>query len=167
MAAIKLPGRMEPSGLEARVLLAESSTPARKDYTGADAKLCMELMDRVLWNRVANPKTFGAKKNSNLLGVIKAKGQFAGFESYPDYAASIVTRIQSLLDIANGKNDLRAPTYAAHVQLSLDLAANPLPTPDPSPGALVSWRTEGHGGPGSNFKMFKTILGITFYYIVV
>jgi hypothetical protein len=58
------------------------------------ATSCMQLMDLVLWNRVDNPKPFLAK-GVTLPAVVKARGQFAGFENYPHYSGGIASNIQS------------------------------------------------------------------------
>ena len=45
----------------------------------------MKLMDAVLWNRRENPGPFLARGAKSLADIVKARGQFAGFESYPEY----------------------------------------------------------------------------------
>ena len=83
---ISLPERNSDAGVESRVLLAECKSPAYSDtYTLELASECMQLMDAVLRNRLANPSPYGAKGAISLADVVKAKGQFAGFGKYPNY----------------------------------------------------------------------------------
>lgn len=159
---ITLPDRTTDEGLEARVLLAECRGPSFSGYVLADAVTCMQFMDLVLWNRVKNPTPFGAKRPT-LQSVVTAKGQFAGFESYPNYKDGIRKNIQAMIDIANNSKDKRNVSFAAHIQAALDVAKNATIL-DPSPGKLVAWRTAGSGSPGAGFTLFRTVSGTTFYY---
>ena len=159
---ITLPDKSTDQGLEARILLAECRTPSMFGYTLADAKTCMQFMDLVLWNRVENPGPFGASQGT-LLSVAKARGQFRGFESYPNYNAGIRANIQDMLNIASKANDKRHVAFAAHIQTALDVAKF-VSILDPSPGKLVSWRTGGSASPGTGFTLFRTVLGVDFYY---
>jgi hypothetical protein len=159
---ITLPGKTTDAGLESRVLLAECRGPASSGYSSADAKTCMQLMDAVLWNRVANPGPFLAK-DGTLTSVVKARGQFAGFDHYPSYDSGIRKRIQDMLDIANSTRDKRSAAFADHCNAAIGIA-NAVNFTDPSPGKLVSWRTGGASSPGAAFVFFKTVLGIDFYY---
>src|SRR5271166_4980535 len=121
MGHMILPPKDHTDGLEVRVLLAECRPPSYKSYNAADAQECMTLMDRVLWNRVNNPRPFGSS-DSTLLGIVRAKGQFAGFESYPKYDISIVNRIQAMLDIASSARDSRSGLFAAHINMALQIS---------------------------------------------
>src|SRR5271157_2405006 len=120
MGHMILPPKDDTVGLEVRVLLAECRPPSYKSYNAADAQECMTLMDRVLWNRVNNPKPYGAS-HSTLLDIVRAKGQFAGFESYPKYDMSIVNRIQAMLNIGGSARDSRSGLFAAHVNMAVQL----------------------------------------------
>ena len=120
-------------------------------------------MDVVLWNRVADPTRFGAKKDATLTDIVKARGQFAGFESYPNYAQSIVNRIQDMINIANNPKDQRSADFTAHINAALSVASSPS-IADPSGGKLVAWRTAGSGSPGTGFRKHATVLGIDFYF---
>jgi hypothetical protein len=48
MKGIALSPKDDVQGLEERVLLAECRSPSSSSYSLADAKNCMQLMDRVL-----------------------------------------------------------------------------------------------------------------------
>ncbi len=162
---ITLPDKTKDEGLEARVLLAECRGPSFYGYTLADAKTCMEFMDLVLWNRVKNFAPFGAK-HGTLLSVVTARGQFAGFEQYPNYSAGIRKNIQDMLDIANNVKDQRHASFAAHIQVALDIANSTSTILDPTPsgaGKLVGWRTAGSGSPGAGFTLFRTVSSTDFY----
>ena len=155
--------KLEPVA-ETRLLMAECRGPASAGYSLADAKACMEFMDLVLWNRVDNPQPFLAKANT-LVAVLTAPGQFAGFQTYPNYSAAIVKRLQDILNIANSPKDKRAQAYTDFINAAIDIAARSTTIPDPSPGAVTAWRTAGSGSPGQGFTFFRTILGNSFYYV--
>lgn len=160
---ITLPDRMSDPGVEARVLLAECPGPALPSYTIELATEAMQLMDAVLRNRLANPGPFLAKGAKSLADIVRAKGQFRGFEKYPDYNGGIRQNIQDALNIANSSKDARSTIYAAFVNKAIEIAK--LTTyKDPSPGKLLSWRTTNSGSPGKAFLLYKTVLGNDFYY---
>ncbi len=161
---IVLPDKNESAGCETRLLLGECRSPAYAAYTLADAKLSMQYMDRVLYNRLADPKPYGAAGAKTIADIVRAKGQFAGFENYPTYDASIVNRIQAALNIANSSKDKRQAVYADFINAAIDIAKAASIT-DPSPGKLTSWRTAGSGAPGGSFKFFKTLMGNDYYYV--
>jgi len=161
---IALPPKNDMEGCEVRVLLAESRGPSANGYSLADAKTCMQLMDRVLWNRLSNPAPFGARGAKTIADIVRAPGQFAGFQGYPNYDSSIVNRIQAMINVANSAKDKRCQDFANHINSAIDVA-NDASIQEPSPGTLASWRTAGSGSPGSNFKLHTTILGIDFYFI--
>ena len=107
---------------------------------------------------------FKAKGAKTVADIIKAPGQFAGFEGYPKYENEIVRRIQERLDIANDGRDKRNGDFAAFISIAFDVVNGP-PISDPSPGTLAAWKAEGHRSPKANFKLYKTIMGNSFYYI--
>lgn len=159
---ISLPERTTNAGVETRLLLAECLGPSHRAYSLADATTCMQLMHLVLSNRVKNPKPFLAR-DSTLLAVITAHGQFQGFQNYPHYDSRIIKNLQAMVDIANNHKDRRAPVFASFISTAIQVARARAIT-DPSPGALTAWRTLGSGSPGSTFTLFKTVLGTSFYY---
>lgn len=162
---IELPPKDDTVGVEVRVLLAECRGPSSKSYILSDAKTAMQLMDRVLWNRLRDPARFGARGAKSLADIIKAPGQFAGFQNYPKYDMAIVNRIQAMVNIANsGAKDKRSPNFANFINAAIEVAKNQS-IQEPSPGTLASWRTAGSGSPGSNFKLHTTLAGNDFYYI--
>ena len=161
---IVLPEKNETFGCETRLLLAECRGPANPSYTLADAKLAMQYMDRVLYNRLADPKPYGAAGAKTIADVVRAKGQFAGFQNYPAYDASIVNRIQAALNIANSKKDPRQAAYAAFITTAIEVSKAESII-EPSPGKLTGWRTAGASAPGGSFKFFKTLFGNDYYYV--
>jgi hypothetical protein len=160
---ITLPDRNSDAGVEARVLLAECPSPAATSYTLEAASEAMQLMDAVLRNRLQNPGPFRAKGAKSLVGLVKAPGQFKGFEKYPDYSGGIKQNIQDALDIANNSKDARSAQYAQFVRKAIEIAKSTKYS-DPSPGKLVAWRTANSGSPGKGFLLYKTLLGNDFYY---
>jgi hypothetical protein len=157
----------ENRGLVCRVLLAECRTPAFSSYTLALAKQCMEYMAIVLYNRRDNPSLYGAS-GANLVAVVTAPGQFAGFGSYPTLTSSVQTLINDILKIANNTSDSRFTAYRSHVQASLDIAnqGSAIQSKNPSPqGPLAFWRTDGSSAPGGRAVLFKdNLLNNDFYY---
>ncbi len=160
---LQLPDRNSDEGVESRVLLAECPGPANPNYTIELASEAMQLMDAVLWNRMKNPGPFLAAHAKSLADVVRARGQFRGFEKYPDYNAGIINNIQNALDIANNPKDARSAAYIAFVNKAVEIekSAN---YKDPSPGKLASWRAANSGTPGKGFLFYKTVFGNDFYY---
>ena len=161
---IVLPPKDDGVGAEVRLLLAECRNPSGSGYTLADATESFQLMDRVLFNRLANPAPFGAKGATTVGDIIRAPGQFAGFEKYPNYDAAVVNRIQAAVNIANAAKDKRHAAYADFINAAIAVAQNPS-IKDPSAGTLAFWRTALSSGPGAGAKLYKTILGNDFYFI--
>jgi hypothetical protein len=160
---IKLDARDTIAGAESRLLLAECKGPAFPGYTLEAAKECMQLMDLVLVNRLRNnPAQFMAKRAHDLIGIIKAPGQFAGFENYPNYNGGIASNLQSMINIANNPKDRRQGAYASFINAAIEVATG-ASIPDPSGGILAAWRTAGASSPGSNFVLYKTVNGNDFY----
>ena len=96
------------------------------------------------------------------MAVIKARGQFKGFEHYPNYDAGIIHNIQQLVDIANNPKDKRNGDFTDFIDAAINIANSPTianPTNDP----ISAWRTANSGSPGSSFTFFKTVFGNDFY----
>ncbi len=160
---ITLPDRMSNEGVEARILIAECPAPSNGTYSLILAAEAMHLMDAVLWNRLKTPGPFLARGAKSLIDIVKARGQFKGFENYPDYSAGIKQNIQDAINIANNSNDPRSTKYADFVNKAIEIAKSSYYS-DPSPGKLVAWRTANSGSPGKGFLLYKTLLGNDFYY---
>jgi hypothetical protein len=160
---ITLPDKQSDEGVETRVLLAECPGPSSASYTLSLATETMTLMDAVLWNRFGNPGPFGARGAKTLADVVRARGQFRGFESYPNYNPGIRQNIQGALNIANNSKDPRSSDFVDFVNKAIEIAKSARFS-DPSPGTLVAWRTASSGSPGKGFLFYKTVLGNSFYY---
>jgi hypothetical protein len=162
---ITLPAINTDEGALARLLLAETRGPAYANTWKADkSKQAMEWMRIVIANRQATPGPFLAKSGS-VLDVIKAKGQFHGFESYPPPMATVALNIQSQVDSANNDSLPNQDNYLIHVQNAISVAqAKTLPG-DPSGAGyrLVGWRTQGSGSPGGSMIFFQDLGGNSFY----
>jgi len=161
---LTLPDIGSDEGVEARVLLAECRGPAYSDYTFEAAACCMQLMDIVLWNRMAAPRAYLAPKAHTLADIVRAPGQFAGLRKFPTLPPEIRLRINKILEIANHPNDARNGAYLSFAQKAIDIAKSPTYL-DPSPGKLVAWRTSRHGTPGRGFFLYKTVLNNDFFYV--
>jgi len=161
--AIQLDERTTVTGAETRLLMAECRGPSFPNYTLVAATECMQLMDLVLYNRLKNnPGQFMAKHAKTIIDIIKAPGQFAGFEKYPNYNGAIATNLQSMLNIANKSSDPRHQDFADFINAAIKVAKE-VTISDPSGGIAASWRTQGASSPGSNFVKFKTVGGNDFY----
>ncbi|MGO4715376.1 hypothetical protein [Bradyrhizobium sp. 2TAF24] len=163
---ITLPDRNTDEGAETRLLMSEARGPSFASFNLSDTTRAMALMDLVLVNRLTNrPGRFGAPGASTLRDIIKAKGQFAGFETYPNYDSRIVGRLQNMLSIANNTSDRRSGDFTSFIQAAIDRANAPNAIVDPSPGLLCAWRTAGASSPGSAFTLHVSVAGNDFYYI--
>jgi hypothetical protein len=161
---LKLPKKDSDEGAETRILLAECRGPSVSGYNLADATTCMQLMDRVLWNRVHNKPSQFLAKHPTLIGVITAPGQFQGFQNYPNYDSVLVHRLQQMVDIANSTKDKRSGDFTDFINAAISISGAPS-IDDPSNGLLAAWRTADSGSPGSNFTLYKTVLATDFYYM--
>ncbi|MEW6644230.1 MAG: hypothetical protein AB1586_27240 [Pseudomonadota bacterium] len=163
---ITLPDRNTDEGAETRLLMSEARGPSFSSFNLSTTVRAMALMDLVLVNRFNNhPERFGARGATTLRDIIKARGQFAGFETYPNYDAQIVGRLQSMLKIANNPSDRRSSDFTDFIQAAIDRANAPNAIVDPSPGLLCAWRTAGASSPGSSFTLHVTVAGNDFYFI--
>ncbi len=57
------------------------------------------------------PGAILAPHAKDVIDIIKAPGQFAGFQHYPNYSADLVERLQSIINIANNPKDKRSGAY--------------------------------------------------------
>lgn len=163
-----LPGfALPPGGTDAgmltRLFLAEVRTPGGAGYSLATAEEAMGLMRVVLENRRAHPSArWGSAGATSLRDVVRARGQFAGFEGYPTLSPGMEAMIANIVSIANNASDNRQPVMRAHVELAARMAEGMAPR-DPSGTGLYWWRTEGSGAPGQGVTAYKTVLGNSFY----
>lgn len=163
---ITLPDRNTDAGAETRLLMSEARGPAFKSFNLSESTRSMSFMDLVIVNRFThNPASFGARGATTLRDIIKAKGQFAGFEKYPLVDSVVVGRLQLMLNIANNPKDKRSGDFTNFIQAAIDRANAPNAIVDPSPGLLCAWRTAGASSPGSAFTLHTTVAGNDFYYI--
>ena len=152
---ITLPDRQGDEGVESRVLLAECRSLASTTYTIKLARECMQLMDAVLWNRMADLGPFLAKGAKTLSDVVKAKGQFADIAKYPDYDVNIRARIQQAVDIANDPKDQEAPPTSNLWKKPLISQTPPALTTLLRVNSLLGVRSAVFAG----FMPYKTMLG--------
>jgi hypothetical protein len=161
---LTLPPASGNEGLLVRLFLAESRSPDEASYNIEDSKKGMEWMELVLHNRLKNnPSQFGASKAKSITDIVKAKGQFKGFENYPNTDPSLLSRINNIFTLANSNNDLRQPKYRRFVENALAVAKPKLPR-DPSPNGLYGWRTIGSGSPGGRFVAYGSALSGNQFY---
>lgn len=165
---ISLDANSTEAGMLQRLLLAEAASPSKTQYKSSDVETSMEWMIVVVENRRKdkNPGRFMAR-DANKDGwdkrdIIRAKGQFHGFENYPVLAEDVRKRIESYLKIGNDYEDTRHDIYAAFLKRAIKISKASL-IKDPSPDGLFGWRTEGSGSPGPNYVKFKDLAGQTFY----
>jgi hypothetical protein len=164
LAKLAYPDRNSIEGAEVRLLLVECRGPKFADYTLEKATECMQLMDLVLYNRLlTKPRMFMAKGAKDIIDIIKGRGQFKGFESYPTVLSSITAALTQTLQFANDPKDPRHEKYAAFIQAAINVA-NSACIADASPGLVVFWRTAGSEGPGGTAVKYKTVGGNDFYW---
>lgn len=166
---VTLPEKATEEGAVARLLLAEARDPSSAYYAADDTLKSMQWMKLILQNRLQHdPAQFMARHAKSLIDIIKAPGQFAGFQHYPAYSSDLQHRLQSFVDIANSTSDHRALTYTTFARNALSVAKAPAVT-DPSvadtagSSGLIAWRTAGSGSPGPRFVKYKDLAGNSFY----
>ncbi len=168
-AAIKLPTSGGALALT-QLLLAESPSPYAVGYNATTAKTGMHWMRRVIQNRLdMKSLSVGSAGAKSIIDVMKAEGQFKGFEDYPTIAKAQRDTIEDILAIANDGTHPKQKLFYDHVNAAIavpteSLIVDPAATKDPgTTKLLVSWRTAGASSPGSGFKLFRTFAGQDFY----
>lgn len=162
IAPVALPDESTDVGMLTRLFLAENEAPGA-GYSATDAAETMTLMHVVLLNRLRRPDGRWASAGArSLRDVVRAPGQFRGFENYPTIAAATQSTIDGLLRIANDANNPLLPAMRAHIALAIAQAAERAPA-DPTRTGLFWWRTENSGSPGTGVVRFKTVGGNTFW----
>jgi hypothetical protein len=161
---VVLPSASSDDGLLARLFLAESRSPDEAGYNSGDSKKGMQWMKLVVHNRLNNnPSQFAAPGAKSIADIVKAKGQFKGFEKYPAIDITILSRINKIISLANSNNDSRQAKYKHFVVNAIDVAKHNV-IKDPSPKGLYGWRTDGSGSPGGRFvKYGNPLSGNQFY----
>jgi hypothetical protein len=152
------------AGLYVRLFLAEARNPGQSGFSKADSKTAMQRMKLVVENRLAKkPAQFGAPGAKTVFDIVKAPGQFNGFQQYPVLADGQQQTIEEVLRVANDDSDTRQAAFTAFVEEAKAVATGPTIT-DPSAKGLVAWRTAGSGSPGPSFVSFGTsVSGNQFY----
>ena len=159
-----LPAAAGEQGMLVRLFLAEIPDPGQSGYNAADGKKSMQWMRVVLANRLKNnPAQFMAPGAKSITDIVKAKGQFKGFESYPTLSSKQSARIGEIVRIANDDNDTRQEKYLQYLQNALDVAIGSL-IADPCPTGLYGWRTFGSGSPGPRFEAYGSPLSGNQFY---
>lgn len=155
VARITLAAPSAKEGILVRVFLAETKNPGQRGYSLDDAKTAMEWMKRVIENRRTHPTPgdFNIQpvgSGVTVFDVLKAPGQFAGFQHAPILDAGVSTRIQKILENANNDALANRADYAAYVEAAIKIATGST-IADPSKRGLIGWRTKDSGSPGGNF----------------
>lgn len=157
VAPISLPASATREGLWVRLFLSETRNPINRLYDSDETRTAMGWMRRIVVNRLANnPAQFGASGAKTVFDIVKAPGQFAGFEHYPQVSADVHNRIHEILRIANDDGDQRQAAMAAYLRMALQIANAPDAVADPSDDGLYGWRTLGSGSPGPRFKAYNS-----------
>lgn len=151
------------AGLLLRLLLAETPSPDMSSYSEADVETVMTWMRVVVNNRLAKPSArYGSAGAKKIIDIVRSPRQFEGFEQYPSLAAEITERLDKMVRIANDSGDGRREKYRSFIAAALKVAALPSVS-DPSATGLYFWRTSGSGAPSKDAKVFRTLMGNTFY----
>lgn len=170
---ITLPPADSEKGLLTRVLLAESVNPGNSaTYNERDSLKAMRWMRLVIKNRLqhADPSIFGAQKqpgasNYTVFDIVRAEGQFHGFEDYPNLNQNITVNLSGFLSIANNYNHRMRERYEDFIENAMKVASDQGldGVTDPSKKGLYGWRTQGSSEPGGQFTKFQDLAGQTFY----
>jgi hypothetical protein len=162
-AKVALPAAATNDGLFVRLFLAEAASPEDPLYSLKDAKTAMTWMRVVVQNRLAKPSAVWSSAGAkSFTDVIKAKGQFEGFSTYPTIAHKVQNVIDRAVSIANDGDDPRRSKYRDFVGAALEVAALKTVT-DPSSKGLYWWQTAGSGKPSPTVTVYMTKSGNTFY----
>lgn len=165
--ALELPPANTDEGMMARLFLAETASPEGKGWNVADAKKSMQWMRLVLKNRLDNdPAQFNARGAKTRQDVVRGRGQFRGFGSYPATDADVSRHIKEALDGANDDNNLAKQVQdIAFVNAALEVAKATTEVLDPcGPDYFLSgWRTAGHGGTGDDQVAFQVLMTNQFF----
>lgn len=170
---IVLPPPDSEKGLLTRLLLAESVNPGNNaTYDEKESLKAMRWMRLVIKNRLhhSDPSIFGAKKqqgasNYTVFDIVRAKGQFHGFEDYPKLNQNIIVNLSGFLSIANNYNHPMRERYENFIENAMKVASDQglAGVTDPSKKGLYGWRTKGSSEPGGQFTQFQDLAGQTFY----
>lgn len=167
--ALELPSASTDGGMMARLFLAETASPASKGWNVADANKSMQWMRLVLKNRLDNdPAQFNAPGAKSRQDIVRGKGQFRGFGSYPTIDAKVSQHIKEALDGANDDNNLAKQAQdIAFVNAALEVAKAATEIPDPcgTDNFLSGWRTAGHGGTGDDQVEFRVLMTNQFFQL--
>jgi spore germination cell wall hydrolase CwlJ-like protein len=121
----------------------------------------MEYMAAVIQNRVGTPGFA-----STVEGVITQKGQFQGFENYPNYSKAIIDRIEDMKGWATVKNRYQQEykdIFAKAKSLAVDVTNKAVVDPYKGSGGLLYFRTAGSSAPYTGAKVLVTAGGQDFY----
>ena len=164
----------EPALMIERLLLAETLGVKEHKFNQADALKNIKAIGALIYNRAhAQELGFTFKYPTNLVDVIRQKGQFAGFGNYNPKDAKgglnsdLLQRIDACVQGANDPKDKRHYTnFVAVVKQAKATAEDVIKgsVPDPfSPNHTFTVRTSGHAGPGGSFKPLGSAAGNDFY----
>jgi len=155
-----------PAGLMERLFLHETRSPAYGARYDRDESLkAMRLMRQVVANRLKHPRLWGAPGAKDEIGIITIKSQFGQFGLYPNLPPPFMAHVDAMVASANDASSSLHAANLQHVQDAVTAATEADPPADLVALAAVSWRTEGHGSPGGNFRAVVTVQGNTFYAI--
>ena len=167
--ALELPPEDTDEGMRARLFLAETASPEHKGWDPDVAKKSMQWMRLVLKNCLDNdPAQFNAPGAKTVRDIVRGKGQFRGFGSYPKVEADVNRRITEALNDANDDNNLAKQAQdIAFVNAALEVAKATTEILDPcgKDFFLSGWRTVGHGGTGDNQVEFRALMTNQFFML--
>ena len=167
LTKLKFSPKNKDAGIVERLLLAESKTPfSPGGFNKSEVFQGMSAIGACIVNRV---KTKGFPKT--ITGVITDKKngvQFHGFDTYPEYDANIVDKLEDVLKWTNTKNAKQAE-FRELFQKALDVAKQvadkKVTDPYGSNGGTYFFRTADSSppGPATTMPLLGTLGGNTFY----
>jgi len=169
LARLALPDLQTDDGTVARMLLAETLTPASSSYDAAQAQTSMNAMKSAVVHRLTKPSDFGAAGATNHRDIICAPGQFAGFSKNTSGEVVVDAAIEANIDdIVNRANTGAPGVYYAHLKMAIDTADSTVTDPFSAItsvggvatlGGTWGWRKAGTAAPGGKLVAIPTASG--------
>ncbi len=152
------------AGMLERLFAAETVTPLQESsYDEADGLKCMQAIGACIVDRMNDGKKRWPR---TIDGVVKEKGQFQGFDKYPNYGEGQRQHNIEVLKWANQKSKFQAAcrTFVNNTkQVAADTIGGTVSDPFVKDGGTYGMRTAGSSGPGAGFKKVGTAGGNDFY----
>lgn len=163
---LDLSARGTTAGMLERLFMAEARTPLQESsYDETDSLQCMRATGACIINRKNDAKKRWPKTIDD---VVKQKGQFKGFDTYPEYGEDQRQHNIEVLKWANQKSKFQAAcrTFVKNAKkVAADTEAEKVTDPFKKDGGTFGMRTAGSSSPGGGFKKVGSFGGNDFYTV--